>query len=217
LAVSDETATRLASHTDAPVEVQPPGVAVRALDPEAEIARTCAKHALVPGQFVLYTGNLDAYQDLPLLDAFAAELPELPVVVATHETQAHRLEYARVHSARADEVRTLLQGARLFLAPRARRGGFPIKLLNAMEAGCPILAREGQTTTLAHEHNALLVAPDAPAGDFVTAARKLVEAPAFARALGMQARHTAELHHDWDVIAKQTLRFAEALLTRERS
>jgi glycosyltransferase involved in cell wall biosynthesis len=216
LALSDAAASRLAAHAETPVEVQPPGVALRQPTTNAELDRVCTAHALIPGEYLLYTGNLDVYQELPVLDRIAAELPELPVVVATHEAPPKRLEYTRMHAVHPDEVRPLLQGARLFLTPRKRSGGFPIKLANAMEAGCPILAREGQAVTLGHEHNAFLVAPDASPDDFVVAARKLLDQPAFGRALGMQARNTAQLYHDWDVIAQKTLRFVDTLLTRGR-
>ncbi len=216
LALGELAAERLAGIAAPPPELVPPGIHTRPPEPDAEVARVCAEHALAPGEYLLYAGNLDAYQDLASLDAIAAELPELPVVVATHDTAGPTLEYARVHRVPPEDVRALLQAARLFVAPRKRAGGFPIKLLNAMEAGCPILAREGQAATLEHEHNAFLLAPDAREDDFVAAARKLIDAPAFARALGMQARSTAELHHDWDVLARRTLRFVEASLARGR-
>ena len=216
LALNDATATRLSEHSAAPIEVQPPGVSVRAPATNALLDRVCTAHALVPGEYLLYTGRTEAQNELPVLDRIAAELPELPVVVATDATTTPALEYTRVHTVPRAEVRPLLQGARMFLTPQRRVGGFPRKLAHAMEAGCPILARDGQAGTLAHEHNAFLVSPDANADDFVIAVRKLLEAPAFGRALGMQARNTAQLYHDWDVIANDTLRFVDELLSRAR-
>ena len=73
------------------------------LDPDA-VARV---HGLVPGAYFLYSGNLDPYQDLPLLAGVARERREgrgarrghdrpptgcLPIVLATHDEE-HRRQF----------------------------------------------------------------------------------------------------------------------------
>lgn len=216
LAVSEIAAERLRDTSPGPIAVLPPGVPITAACSTDDIAKACAALDLVPGEFWLYAGNLDRYQDLALLDQIAAEAPEFPMIIATHAHEPHTLAFARVHRIARDAARPLLHGARAFVAPRRRTGGFPIKLVNAMEASCPIVTREGQASTLAHDHNALLVPADAGVDAFVEALDALSQAPAKARALGMQARNTAAMHHDWDLIAKRTLRFVEAGLARAR-
>jgi glycosyltransferase involved in cell wall biosynthesis len=207
LALSSAGAARLSEARV--LRVIPPGLEPADAPPAEAIARTCARFGLVPGGFALYAGNLDTYQDLELLDAAAAQLPQLPVAVATHAVAAARWRHLRIERVTdAEEARTLLHGAAVAVAPRGCAGGFPIKLLNYMEASRAIVARAGQVDSLRDGENAQLVPRDACAAQLAAAIDTLARDPARAGALGRAARETLRREHAWPELARRTLALA---------
>jgi glycosyltransferase involved in cell wall biosynthesis len=216
LALCEDAAARFRDSARGPVVVIPPG-----LDPEpcpdaALQARVCARLGLAPGDFAIYSGNLDRYQDLGLLGEAAALLPGREVVVATHGpgTAPHpALRTLRVRD-RA-EMRALVAAAGVAVLPRRTRGGFPIKLLGYMEAETPIIAFDGIADGLVHDVSACLLPLTAGAEALAAAIEGLLADSAHAQRLGAAARQRLETAHDWRSLAEQTL----ALLARvcERS
>lgn len=214
LALSRRGAEALGRRARGPVARIPPGLAARPLPAPAEVARLAQRYGLVPGGFAVYAGNLDAYQDLPLLDAAAARLSELPVVALTHDPRGATLRRVAVRVVRdPEEVRTLLFGARMALLPRRRAGGFPIKLLHYMEAGLPIVAHTAAADTLTHGESAWLLGEGSGAGEWARAIARLDREPALCAQLGAGARRVLAGQHAWAPLARETLELA-ALATR---
>jgi glycosyltransferase involved in cell wall biosynthesis len=179
------------------------------------VASACARHRLAPDGFALYAGNLDRYQALGVLDAAAAREPGLPIVVATHDARGARFRHLRLIEVRSvEEMRGLVHGAALALLPRQSLGGFPIKLLHAMQAGSAIVARRGVADTLVHGESAWLLADDAGAADFAAAIRALAADPALRARLGSAARSALARHHAWPARAEQTLALVRAAVSR---
>ena len=103
---------------------------------------------------VLYAGNLDSYQNLQL--AFHAmalvtkKVPTARLVMATPNDPALARQMASEHRANAwcevvharDAAATAREYARAKVAvcPRTSPSGFPVKILNAMAAGVPVVA-----------------------------------------------------------------------------
>ncbi|MGE4652157.1 MAG: glycosyltransferase family 4 protein [Myxococcota bacterium] len=204
LALSENARKALLPHTDRPVVQIPPGLDPGPAPHQDAVREMSRRHGLSPGGFALYAGNLDAYQDLASLQQAAAQLRGLPVVVATHGPP-RRLDPLRVlRVPDAESVRTLSFGAALAVAPRRHVGGFPIKLLNYMEASLPIVARAEQDLGLTHDRDAWLVAPHASPTDFAHALRTLFADPERARRLGRAGRAHLEGHHHWPDLAART-------------
>lgn len=208
IALGEPAAQRLRRHARKQVVVVPPGVSRLPPPNPAEVAATCARYGLEPGAFVLYAGNLDAYQEIGVLREVARRLPQRTIAVATHDGGAD-LSPLRVAIVPPEQVRTLTHGAAVAIATRSRRGGFPIKILNYLEAGRPIVARKGQAETLRAGENALLVDRAADAGDFADMIESLLRDPARAAALARAARATAQREHAWETIAERTLSVIE--------
>ncbi len=175
--------------------------------PEAEaIEAACRRHALVPDEFAIYTGNLDAYQDLGELDAAAARLAPRRVVIATHDSRRVRLHHLCVlRVATTEESRLLTFGARLAVVPRRHVGGFPIKLLQYMEAGRAIVARAPLADTLAHGESGWLLAPHDDASALAARMARVYDDPQLAAQLGAGARRALLEFHDWPALAHDTL------------
>ena len=144
---------------------------------------------------IVYAGNLDAYQNLDLLRVAMA-------IVRAKEPRA------RLHIATADprscpgadsriEVRTVHDLQRVFgddivvACPRVSWSGYPIKLLNAMAAGKPIVACKSAAYGLSHRDTALIV-PDNDARAFADALLELLRTPTLRRRLGETAQNAAK-------------------------
>jgi glycosyltransferase involved in cell wall biosynthesis len=163
------------------------------VDPTELVARpdSARRHDL-PARFIAYTGNLDAYQDLPLLyDALPAIDVPLVVVTGSADPVPRGVVVRRTRDHR--DALDVLAHADLAVVPRQRCTGFPIKLLNHLGMGCPTVVLDPEppripgivgTTPdrLASTVNALLAAPDT------------------LRRLGDQAR--AAILSDWTIAAR---------------
>ena len=193
-----------------------------ALDPapapaSAAVHATCREHGLEPGAFAVYAGNLDAYQDLALLAAAARQLGQADLVAVTHDPRRSAPPGLRLVRARdAAEVRRLLFGAALAVVPRRISGGFPIKILNYLEAGLAILAFEDVADGLRHGFDAWLLPRHAGADALASAIRSLRAEPALASRLGANARRLLEARFGWKDAIPRTLGIVTALADARR-
>ncbi|MFQ5458498.1 MAG: glycosyltransferase [Myxococcota bacterium] len=137
--------------------------------------------------------------DLPALQARAASLG----IAGSVDFRGFRGD-AGPHYAAAD----------LFVLP-SRYEGFPNVMLEAMAAGLPIVAARVSGTEDAIEsgRNGLLVPPGDPAA-LCEALLTLATNPDMARALGREARKTAEGRYNIKAVAEATRAFYGRLLSR---
>lgn len=171
------------------------------------------------GRFVvMYAGNLDAYQDLDVLfngfEAVREEIGQGLLVVVTHDAQwsAHsdgRLEglvrhgHARVIVTPAfSVVRRFLARADVLVCPRSSWSGFPIKLLNYMATGRPLVAAEGSAKGII-DGDTGLVFRNGDAAGLGAALRRLYADGALRSRLGAHARAAAHALYSWKRIASQ--------------
>jgi glycosyltransferase involved in cell wall biosynthesis len=179
-----------------------------------EMSAVRARFGLGSGPVLLYTGNLDGYQNLELLLASIGSVrtavPDAVLVLATH-AQARRLPAALatppagVRLITADDfatVRDLLQAADVALCPRREWSGFPMKLLNYMAAGKAVVVSAGSAKAVRHGVNGWVVA-DASAAGYADAILHLLASPALRAALGCAARRTVEDEYGWDRVIDQ--------------
>jgi glycosyltransferase involved in cell wall biosynthesis len=156
------------------------------------------------GAVLLYAGNLDGYQNLDLLlRSFAlvrAVRPQAILLVVTHaegwryRRRARRLRHAGIRVVRVrsfPEARRLIAGADVALCPRTEATGFPIKLLNYMAAGTPVVACAGSAKLIEHGRTGLVV-PNGDTQAFAAAALRLLDDADERRRLGAAARATVE-------------------------
>ncbi len=154
---------------------------------------------------VLYTGNLDAYQNLPLLPAMMERVrgvkPEARLLVASAE--APDLPGAE-HLAAPDfdAVRAALLEDVIVAVPRTSWSGYPIKMLNAMAAGRPVVACASAAWPITDGVNGLVVA-DNDTDAFAMAVLRLMDSPRLRRELGRAARETVLRENAPDTVARQ--------------
>jgi glycosyltransferase involved in cell wall biosynthesis len=170
-------------------------------------------HDSFNGRFVvMYAGNLDGYQDLPILAqgfrVFREQVPEALLVLVTHEAQwRHRLasELLHLHQIGALQVivapsfsvvRRLLRQADVLACPRSSWSGYPIKLLNYLAAGRPLVVAEGSAKCLTDGTDAL-VFRNRDSADLAAALWKLWSDPALRTRLADAARSMAVTLPTW--------------------
>ncbi len=159
------------------------------------------------GRFaVVYTGNLDPYQDLDVLLrgvlSARTQAPDICLVLVTHD--AHWRESLGAELAAAVDrvgatvtvvpsfpaVRRLMARAQALVCPRSSWSGYPIKLLNYLAAGRPIIAAAGSAKELIDGDTALII-PNGDAEALGEAIVRLRNTPALAQVLGEAARERA--------------------------
>jgi glycosyltransferase involved in cell wall biosynthesis len=217
LVLSRAAQDALRSHARGPLVRIPPGW-TRERSPDAdEVEDVCRRHELAPGGYAIYTGNLDAYQDLPELDAAAARLAPRKIVFATHDSRPARFAHLRVlRVASPDESRLLVYGARCAVAPRRHVGGFPIKLLQYLEAGRGVVARAALADTLVHGESAWLLEREASAAELAAGIARVYDDAALAARLGAGGQRALVKAHDWPALATDTLDLTREAIARRK-
>ncbi len=182
------------------VTVVPPPIERTTMEPRPRA------HGIPP---LLYAGNLDRYQNLgvlkPMLGRVRSEIPEAELIVATSASRHRDLlsisEFARV--VRTDSMATALAdlpGDTIFVCPRVSWSGYPIKLLNAMAAGLPIVCFDAAAHPIKHRETGLVVR-DNDATAMAAACAQLLREPPLRAQLGAAARRAVEQEHSIDAAA----------------
>jgi len=204
---------------DQKVDMVPAGIVPEMFDnPDPEKIRR--RHAINGRAIVMYTGVLNAFQRIDyLLRAFAVvskQLPDAllvvvsPLVSASHEREhketAERLGisdsimWIAPHS--LEDLPNYLALADVTVISRPECPGHPVKLLNYMLAGKPIVCFEGAAKGLHHLHDALIVRDhncEALGNGIVT----LLNDRQLAVRLGANARATVLANFDWRIICQR--------------
>jgi glycosyltransferase involved in cell wall biosynthesis len=189
------------------------------LDPDRLDANEVAqRHGLEHGGFFLYSGNLDGYQEIEILEAAAlllgqaiADPERRPVlVVASHDASgaARVAEMAGVefrHVVDAAEMQALISAATATVVMRQAVGGYPIKLANAHAAGTPSVAFHGREWGLRDGEDSIIAMADRPAATLAGSILKLAGDADLVARLGVGARRLYEAQHRPDLVATRTL------------
>jgi protein involved in polysaccharide export with SLBB domain/glycosyltransferase involved in cell wall biosynthesis len=186
------------------VAVVPPAVT-----PLRAGARPIKKRGRAP--VIMYAGNLDPYQDLDLLvsafDRVSAAEPAAQLVLVTHkathaQTARRAARLAERPGVRVVEASTFaaacreLAGADVVACPRGSWSGFPIKVLNYMNLGRPVVQARASGHAVRDGVDGLLFNE----GDPRSLARSIVrmlQDPALAARLGQEARQAVKERYSW--------------------
>jgi glycosyltransferase involved in cell wall biosynthesis len=103
---------------------------------------------LPEGRWVIYAGNPDQYQDLDILMEAMSFLPEVGLVmVSASDTRKWKRKgkgrTLHIQTQNFKEVCGYLEKAHVGVLPRVQCSGFPIKVLNYLAMGLPVVCSEG--------------------------------------------------------------------------
>jgi len=160
---------------------------------------------------VVYVGNLDAYQNLDLLyramERVWERRPHTPFRIGT----ASQLPAGRPAPPAAaqvlpvpdlDALRALLRDDSVVAVPRVSWSGYPIKLLNAMAAGRPVVACRGCAHPIIDGETGIVVS-DNDVDAFVQALIALLDDKVRRARMGEAARSHVRSHHAPAAIAAE--------------
>jgi 1,2-diacylglycerol 3-alpha-glucosyltransferase len=153
-----------------------------------------------PSAMLMVVNPLEQAPDLPQLQALAQELKITDnVIFAGPHTLAELPDY--------------LAMATVTVAPRPEAPGHPIKLLNYMIAGKPIVCFAGGAKFLTDSKDALVV-PDHDWKAMGGAILKLIQDPELANRIGTNARQNAIDNFDWLAVSKRVTAVYASLLNQ---
>ncbi len=184
------------------------------------------RHGLEPRRYFLYSGNLDAYQELELLWLAARQLDErserhIELVVASHDPAVTTLRPVAngirlLHVSSPREMTALLFAAQATLVTRLAEGGFPIKLANALALGTPPIVFLAREWGLEDGRNALVAKqtsrrPEDLARALADEIERLDDDPILGTRLRRHARLLYESSHLPEEAAARTLALIETI------
>src|SRR5215217_8065471 len=191
------------------------------------------KYQLNGRPIVMYTGVLDAYQRIDyLLRSFAVASREKPdallLVVSPLVSEACENQYKQLAAELGisnsivwisphflHDLPSYLALAHVCVMPRPECPGHPVKLLNYMLAGKPVVSFAGGAKGVKHLHDAFVV----PNGDCDALGRGIVTLlnnRKLAAELGANARNTVLANFDWRHICAKIERIYDRLLEGAR-
>ena len=202
------------------------------LEPVSTARREWARATIAPraGEFVVgFSGSFKPWHDLETLVLAVARLrsrvPARLVLAGDGPARNTLLALAVKHQVPAvfaggvskEESRALLEHCDVLAVPYARAGAdfSPLKLVEAMTAGRPIVATEtGPTRRLLAEGATGLLVPAGDVPAFAQALERLASQPALREKIAQAASRRAVEHYSWDVAVERVLAFAAACRTR---
>ena len=215
------------------LDMIPAGIVPEMFD-NADPDKIRRRHSLNGRAIVMYTGVLNAFQRIDyLLRAFAVvskQLPDVllmmvsPLVSESHEREHKKLAnqlgisnaimWIAPHS--LEDLPSYLALANVTVISRPECPGHPVKLLNYMLAGKPIVCFEGAAKGLRHLHDAFIV-PDCDCEALGKGIITLLEDRELAARLAANARITVLANFDWRQICQRIERVYDRLLGKPES
>src|SRR5438876_6283428 len=229
-AVSPELKQWLVEHgtPERKVDMVPAGIVPEMFD-NADPEKIRRRHGISGRAIVMYTGVLNAFQRIDyLLRAFAVVSKQLPdallVMVSPLVSESHEREHKKAaerfgiadsitwiapHS--LEDLPSYLALADVTVISRPECPGHPVKLLNYMLAGKPIVCFEGAAKGVRHLHDAFIV-PDHDCEALGSGIVTLLQDRELAARLGENARATVINNFDWRQICRRIERIYDRLL-----
>ena len=163
------------------------------------------------GTVLVFTGKMDYRPNVDAMQWFTSAI--LPKIRARC-TDARlyvvgQKPHANLQPLRADasvemtgwvaEVQPFLRAAQVYVAPLRMGSGTRLKILEAMAAGCAVVATSTAVAGLDAETRAALVVADTET-TFAESVIRLLEAPNERKKLGQQAQAVVRKHYDWSAL-----------------
>lgn len=177
----------------------------------------------------LVFANLAPYQGIDLLlEAFARvgrRHPDLRLLIVSGDSfSPYRsaavklgvLDRIEVVNAEVSDLFEILAGAQVAANPRPLAPGVPVKLLNYMLAGLPVVSFAGSTGGLLRHAETGWLVPGSDVAAFADGVLKLLDNPTEARKLGESARRHALALGSWTEKAREMERVYARVLADTR-
>ena len=209
IAVSDEDATALRTLApQRPVHVIPNGITVSEYE-TSEASVELGPHALVFTGKMDYRPNVDAVQWFAeeILPEIQAAIPDVVLYVVgqrPHGSLQTLADEPSIHvTGFVTSVQPFLHAAAVYVAPLRMGSGTRLKLLEAMAAGCAVVATPGAASGLSDELLGALALADEP-NTFAQAVVRVLQQPDLRQQMSCAAREQVKAY-DWAAILPRLL------------
>ncbi len=178
------------------------------------ILKDLTPECMITGQWVVYAGNPDEYQDLGILMTVLDHFPEVDLVFVSASDSSrwvrNKGEVHRVQTTDCQIVQAIIHAADIAVIPRQKCTGFPIKLLNYLALGTVTICAEGSFVHLP----GVISIPDGDVDIFRKELRYWLDHPNECEALGKRAQQHVMSECTWDAQAEKLERIYSGLLHR---
>jgi glycosyltransferase involved in cell wall biosynthesis len=161
--------------------------------------------------FVVYTGNLDNYQNLRVLiegmSHVVRQIPDAVLIIVSHERNKNLERHIRQRGLGASidlvtvndfaAVRRWIRRSSVAVCPRIPTCGYPIKLVNYLAAGKPVVVSRACADGIEHGKTGLVVDTNDPSA-YADAIISLLRDRRLASAVGAAGRRMALEKHSWE-------------------
>ena len=196
IAIRPETVNKLYSFGCKRVSCVMPGIDV------ADITM-CQPANIPPGIWLIYAGNVDAYQDMDVLLQAMGHLADVGLLIVSPNNldQYQNLGLRNLLCVQTSDfniVRSYLAAADIAVLPRSICSGFPIKLLNYLGFKLPVVAIEGSVDPIP---GIVFAARGEPLG-FADKISELIRDTGRRKRLGAEGREHVLKCFTWEAKAK---------------
>ena len=148
------------------------------------------------GPWVVYAGNPDGYQNLDVLMKAMSFIPNIKLLMISAACLDRWRGIDNVHCVETsdfDLVCAHLRAADLAVLPRVSCSGFPMKILNYLALGLPVVAAEGS----AIEIPGVLPVPNHDAQALAQSIKNILSDPTRLRNLGLAGQESVQSNYSW--------------------
>ena len=174
------------------------------------------------GAVLVFTGKMDYRPNVDAMQWFTSAI--LPLVRAQcPEARLYivgQKPHSSLHTLREDDhvevtgwvaqVQPFLHAARVYVAPLRMGSGTRLKILEAMAAGCAVVATSAAVAGLDAEARDALVIADSEAA-YAEGVIRLLQEPAERQALGARAQQVVRKYYDWSALIPCLLRIYQEI------
>jgi glycosyltransferase involved in cell wall biosynthesis len=169
--------------------------------------------------WVVYTGNVDGYQDFPILCEAMTLVRNAGLLVLTHggleevwaqidQVGLDRSRCRVIGDPTVESLRNGLIAGNMAVVPRRYCAGFPMKLLNSVALGVTTIAAEGCRQPI----DGLVIVPNGNVKALAAVITDLMEDSARCEALGQRSAQAAGKQWSWSNRAQETGALYEKIL-----
>jgi glycosyltransferase involved in cell wall biosynthesis len=174
------------------------------------------EHALVFTGKMDYRPNVDAVlwfssQVFPKIKQVASDVKFYIVGQKPHQSLEHLRDNSSVIvTGWVESVLPYLKGSEVYIAPLRMGSGTRLKILEAMAAGCAVVATTLAASGMQRETEMGMLIIDDPE-QMAETIIKLINTPTMRSKLGKAAHHYVKSHYDWSVLIPDLLAAYEAI------
>ena len=187
------------------VSCVPPGVAMSDFNGTKQVE-------LGEGPWVIYAGNPDNYQNLDVLMKAMRLIPQIKLLMVSAASLEQWKGIDNVHCVETSDfemVCAYMRAADIAVLPRVSCSGFPMKILNYLALGLPVVAAQGSAVDIP----GVVSVPNYDALSLAACIKNILSDREEMKILGLAGQEAVQTNYSWDVQCEKLERVYYNLLS----